>query len=85
MTYKVNVRVIAATNRDLRQMVMAKEFRDDLFYRLAALEIKLPKLVERREDTPLLTRYLLDRTNGQYGKAIRGLSHRMQILLSRYP
>lgn len=64
---KVDVRIVAATNRDLEQEVTAGEFRQDLFFRLNIVNIKLPPLRERPEDLPLLTRYFLDeicRTNG---------------------
>lgn len=64
---KVDVRIVAATNRDLEQEVTAGEFRQDLFFRLNIVNIKLPPLRDRPEDLPLLTRYFLDevcRTNG---------------------
>src|SRR5437879_5103914 len=76
---KVDVRVVAATNRDLRT-----EFRDDLYYRLSMVEVKLPLLAERKEDVPLLVRYLVERFAMQYNKPIRGLTRRAQALLARY-
>ncbi len=57
VTHPVDLRVIAATNRDLKKMVKENQFREDLYYRLAMLEIVLPRLSERREDLPLLQRY----------------------------
>jgi DNA-binding NtrC family response regulator len=81
---KVNVRIVAATNRDLRAQVEEKLFREDLFFRLAMVEIKLPPLAERKEDLPLLLRHFLDRFSGLYGKPIEGLTRRAEALLVRY-
>jgi DNA-binding NtrC family response regulator len=81
---RVDVRVVAATNRDLRDMMARNQFREDLFYRLSMVEIKLPKLCERPEDIPLLQRYFLEQFSAEYGKAIRGLTPRAQLLLSRH-
>ncbi len=83
-TRKVDVRVIAATNRNLSSMVAAKEFREDLYYRLAMVEIKVPSLADRKEDLPLLVRHFVDRFAAEYKKPIRGLTRRAQTLLSRY-
>ncbi len=80
---KVSLRVIAATNRDLRAMVKEKEFREDLYYRLSMLEIKLPTLAERKDDLPLLERHFIKIFSDQMGKQIHGLSRRAQTLLSR--
>jgi len=84
-TRRTDVRVIAATNRDLREMVEKREFREDLFYRLSMVEIRLPRLAERREDLPLLERHFIERNAAEYGKTIRGMTPRVQILLARYP
>jgi DNA-binding NtrC family response regulator len=81
---KIEVRVIAATNRDLRTMAREKLFREDLFYRLSMLEIKLPTLAERKEDLPLLERHFVDQFAVQLGKSIKGLTRRAQSVLSRY-
>jgi transcriptional regulator with PAS, ATPase and Fis domain len=81
---KVDVRVVAATHRDLRSLVSARQFRDDLFYRLSMVEIHLPSLNERKEDLPLLERYFLERFAAQYKKPIRGLARRAQALLAHY-
>jgi DNA-binding NtrC family response regulator len=81
---KVNVRVIAATNKDLAAMVHLKEFREDLYYRLTMLEIKLPALAERKEDLPLLVRHFVEHFSRQMGKEIPGLTRRAQAVLSRY-
>jgi DNA-binding NtrC family response regulator len=82
---KVDVRVIAATHRDLRQMVAEKQFREDLYYRLCVVEIKLPRLTERKEDLPLLQRYFLERFAREYNKPVADFTRRAQILMSRYP
>jgi len=82
--HKVDVRVIAATNHDLRAAIAEKRFREDLFYRLSMVEIETPRLVERKEDLPLLERHFVARFSEQYGKQIRGLTHRAQIRLSRH-
>lgn len=80
----VEVRIIAATNRDLRALVAEKKFREDLYYRLSMVEVKLPRLVERKEDLPLLERYFVERFAAQYNKPARGLTRRAQALLTRY-
>ena len=59
----VNVRILAASNRDLTRMMAAGQFREDLYYRLSVVEIKLPSLEERREDIPLLVQHFLKRSN----------------------
>src|SRR5712671_7768462 len=81
---KVSVRVIAATKRELKKMVAEKAFREDLYYRLAMVEIKLPKLAERKEDLLLLQRFFLERFAGEYNKEITGITRRAQALLARY-
>jgi DNA-binding NtrC family response regulator len=80
----VNVRVIAATNRNLPKMISEGTFRDDLYYRLSMVELKVPRLSERKEDVSLLVRHFLEYFNEQYGKNIRGLTPRAQAALSRY-
>jgi DNA-binding NtrC family response regulator len=81
---KVNVRVIAATNRNLREMLAEKLFREDLYYRLSMVEIHLPRLSERKEDLPLLTRHFVEQFAAEYGRTIRGLTPRAEILLARH-
>lgn len=81
---KIDVRVVAATNRDLRAMVAEKRFRDDLYYRLAMVEVTLPRLADRKEDLPLLQRHFVERFAAQYNKEISGITRRGQALLARY-
>ncbi|NBB95976.1 MAG: PAS domain-containing protein [Planctomycetes bacterium] len=70
----VDVRVIAATNRDLQQLTKVGEFRDDLFYRIRVVSLKLPGLAERREDIPLLVEHIIARFNRLHGRDIAGVS-----------
>ena len=81
---KVDVRVVAATNRDVPKLIAEKLFREDLFYRLAMVELNTPGLADRREDLPLLIRHFLKRFSEQFAKPIHGLTHRAQIVLTRH-
>jgi len=81
-TRKVDVRVISATNADLRAEVAAGRFREDLLYRLNTIEIRLPPLRDRREDLPILAATFLHRYAARYGKAVTGFRpEAMQALL----
>jgi DNA-binding NtrC family response regulator len=81
---QINVRLIAATNRDLRAEVLAGRFREDLFYRLSSIQIRIPSLTERLEDIPLLVQFFLKKYNAAYGKDISGLTRRAQTVLLQH-
>ncbi|GEA18637.1 MAG: hypothetical protein PWR22_2009 [Moorella sp. (in: firmicutes)] len=81
-TRKIDVRVIAATNKDLEKMVHEGRFREDLFYRLNVVTLVLPPLKERPEDIPLLAEAILQRLNKEYGKKLRLTPGAMESLLS---
>lgn len=81
---KVDVRICAATNRDLEQMVKDGTFRQDLFYRLNVINIKAPGLRERAEDVPLLANHFLRKYNERLGKNISGISQEAMEMLKKY-
>jgi two-component system, NtrC family, response regulator HydG len=84
---KVDVRIISATHRNLLEMIGKYQFRDDLFYRLSVIPIRLPPLRERLEDLPLLVANLLEENRLKTGKKINGISHEaMEVLTThRWP
>ena len=82
---QTNVRVIAATNRNLQAAIAAGTFRSDLFYRLNVFPIDVPPLRERREDIPSLVEYFIDRYARKLGKNIRGVSSRTLELFQSCP
>jgi len=83
-TLKVNVRIIAASNRDMQTAVQEGRFRADLYYRLNVLPIAVPPLRERRADIPLLTTFFVERFARQFGKQTTGVSQDTMDILSRY-
>ena len=81
---RVDVRLIAATNRDLRAELLSGRFREDLFYRLNTIQIRVPSLAERLEDLPHLIQFFLKKYSEAYGKEIFGLTRRAQTLLLQH-
>jgi PAS domain S-box-containing protein len=83
-TVKVNVRVLAATNKDLAGLVSEGKFREDLFYRIRVIHLKLPGLNQRREDIPLLVDHLIAKFNRLQGKDIAGVSEEVLVRLMEH-
>jgi transcriptional regulator with GAF, ATPase, and Fis domain len=83
-TLRTDVRVVAATNRDLNATIAEGKFREDLFYRLNVFPVEVPPLRERREDIPLLVEYFVDRYATQAGKKITGITKKSMELLQSY-
>ncbi len=83
-TIKVDVRVISASNKDLREEIAAKSFRDDLYYRLNVVNIYIPPLRERREDILPLAKYFLRRFSGEMSKKVTGFTSEAESLLREY-
>jgi two-component system response regulator PilR (NtrC family) len=81
---QVDVRIIAATNIDLQELVRRGEFREDLYYRLNVINIKLPPLRERKEDIPLLVDHFVAKYAAENGKAVRGVTPETMALLLDY-
>jgi DNA-binding NtrC family response regulator len=81
---EVNVRIVAATNRNLEEMIKKGEFREDLFYRLNVLPIQLPPLRERKNDIEILATYFIDKFNQEHHKNISGLSAESMELLKAH-
>jgi DNA-binding NtrC family response regulator len=83
-TIKIDVRVVAATNRDLRAMVADGRFRDDLYYRINVLSVDVPPLRERRDDIPVLINYFLKKHTRNTSRLVRGLTPETRRLLMDY-
>ena len=84
-TIHVNVRMIAATHRDLRAMIQEEKFREDLFYRFNVFPIEIPPLRERREDIPLLVNFFVSKFSARMRKQIRSISRQALDLLTNCP
>ena len=84
-TRHADVRIVAATNRDLSSLVSQGEFRDDLYFRLAVVRLSIPPLAERREDIPYLVEHFIQRFNAKKGKRIQGVAPEVMEILMRHP
>jgi DNA-binding NtrC family response regulator len=80
----LDIRIVAATNKDLQEAMAAGQFREDLFYRLNVVRIYLPTLAERREDIPLLADHFLETFNARFGKEVASISHQAMEVLTQY-
>ena len=83
-THRVNIRLLAATNRDLHAMVRSGQFRDDLYYRLNGTSILTVPLRERLDDLDILAAHLIDQYNHRLGKEVRFISRAALVLLGRH-
>ncbi len=80
----IDVRVIASTNKDLKELVKAKKFREDLYYRLDVLSLRLPSLRERKEDIRILIEYFIQKNNSKLKKMIKGISYSGLKIMENY-
>jgi len=83
-TIKVNIRIIAASNRDLQEAVKGGAFREDLYYRLNVVNIKLPPLRDRKDDIPFLVNFFIEKYNRKYHMKVKGISQKAMNLLTDY-
>jgi DNA-binding NtrC family response regulator len=83
-TIKVNIRIIAACNRDLQEEVRQGVFREDLYYRLNVVNIKLPPLRDRRDDIPFLVNFFIEKYSQKYRMRVKGISQKAMNLLTNY-
>jgi len=83
-TIKINIRIIAASNRDLQEVVRNGNFREDLYYRLNVVNIRLPLLKDRREDIPFLVNFFIEKYNKRYHMTVKGISQRAMNLFNDY-
>jgi len=81
---KINVRIIAATNKDLDKEIVNKNFREDLYYRLKVITIELPPLRERKEDIPELVNFFIRKYNEEFGKRVKGIEENALKEISEY-
>ncbi len=84
-TLRVDVRLVAATNRNLQEAIEDGSFREDLYYRLNVVPLRLPPLRERTADIPLLVEHFIEKYNARLSRAVRGVSEAALELLQRYP
>jgi two-component system response regulator HydG len=83
-TIQVDIRIIAASNRDLQEAVEQGTFREDLYYRLNVVNIKLPSLRERKEDIPFLAQFFIEKYNQKYQMKVKGISQRAMNVFVNY-
>ena len=83
-TIKIDVRILAATNKNLEEEVKSGSFREDLFYRINVVELKLPSLAERKDDVPLLVDHFINKYNGELNKSIIGIDNEVIKLFMSY-
>jgi DNA-binding NtrC family response regulator len=81
---KVDIRLISATNKNLEKLIEEGKFREDLYYRLSVIEIKIPPLRERKEDIPVLVYYFLEQASKQHNKKIKGITNEALSYLLNY-
>ncbi len=81
---KVDTRIIAATNRDLEKMVEDGKFREDLYYRLKVVNIKIPPLRDRKDDIPLLCKHIIEKYNNEFNKEVKGIDKEVKRFFMTY-